>query len=102
GAVSSHVRIGFGEAGPHAQRIPACEADLLLGCDSLASGSPEALACLRPGRSQAVINTFEQPTGHFAHDADWRFPADTLRALIGGAVGGRADFLDATALATRL
>ncbi|WP_330834726.1 indolepyruvate ferredoxin oxidoreductase family protein [Piscinibacter sp.] len=102
GAVSSHVRIGAGDAAPHAQRIPVCEADLVLGCDLLTTGAGDALARICPGRTHVVVNTFEQPTGRFAQVADWAFPSGTVRKLIDEASDGIVDFVDATAQAVRL
>jgi indolepyruvate ferredoxin oxidoreductase len=102
GAVTSHVRIAKTPKQIRAQRIAAGEADLILGCDMLTSGASDALAKTRAGRTVAVINTHEQPTGQFAQDADWQYPADGIRSLIGEAVGGRAHFLDATRIATAL
>jgi indolepyruvate ferredoxin oxidoreductase len=102
GAVTSHVRIARDASLLRAQRIPTGEADLVLGCDMLTAGAPDAIARMRPGRTYALVNTFEQPTGHFAQQPDWQFPADQVRALIEESVEGRADFFDATRLATRL
>lgn len=102
GSVTSHVRLAENPAALRAQRIPTGEADLILGCDMLTAGAPDAIARMQPGRTHALINTFEQPTGHFAQDADWAYPAQQVRALIGEAVGEHANFLDATALAVRL
>lgn len=102
GSVTSHVRLARTPSDLLAQRIPTGETDLILGCDMLTAGAPDAIARLQPGRTQAVINTFEQPIGHFAQDADWAYPAEQVRALISESVAGRADFIDATSLATRL
>ena len=102
GAVSSHVRIAGGDAAVHSQRIPAGDADLLLGCDMLTAGADGSLSRLRPGRSRALINTFEQPSGHFAQQPDWQFPAATLRERIGSATADAVEFIDATTLARQL
>ncbi|SCK19106.1 indolepyruvate ferredoxin oxidoreductase [Variovorax sp. HW608] len=102
GSVTSHVRVAREASLLKAQRIPTGEADLILGCDMLTAGAPDAIARMQPGRTFALVNTFEQPTGHFAQQPDWQYPADTVRALIAESVGGHAEFLDATTLATRL
>jgi indolepyruvate ferredoxin oxidoreductase len=102
GAVTSHVRIAKTPKQIRAQRIAAGEADLILGCDMLTAGAQDALAKTRAGRTVAVINTHEQPTGHFAQNADWQFPAGRIRCLIDEAVEQRAHFLDATRIATAL
>jgi indolepyruvate ferredoxin oxidoreductase len=102
GAVTSHVRIAASPCAIRAQRIATGEADLVLGCDMLTAGARDAISKTKPGRTVAVINTHEQPTGHFARHADWEFPAPTVRALIDEAVDNRAHFVDGTRLATAL
>ncbi|MEQ1879691.1 MAG: indolepyruvate ferredoxin oxidoreductase family protein [Burkholderiales bacterium] len=102
GAVTSHVRIARTPQDIHAQRIATGEADVILGCDMLTAGAPDAISKTRPGRTVAVINTHEQPSGPFAQNADWQFPSVKIRALIDESVGGRSHFVDATRLATAL
>ncbi len=101
-AVTSHVRIAQAPENIRAQRIAAGEADLILGCDMLTAGAWEALAKTRAGRTVAVINTHQQPTGHFAKNADWTFPAERVRSQLEEAVDGQAHFVDATRIATAL
>ena len=102
GAVTSHVKIARTPGQIRAQRVAAGEADLVLGCDMLTAGSADALAKTSAGRSTAVINTHQQPTGQFAQNADWQFPAERIRSLINEAVGNQSHFLDATRIATAL
>jgi len=102
GAVTSHVRIAPRPEDIQAQRIATGEADLILGCDMLTAGAHEAISKTRPGRTVAVINTYEQPPGPFARNPDWQFPAEQIRALIDESVGSRSHFLNATRLATAL
>jgi len=102
GAVTSHVRIAATPGDLHAQRIATGEADLILACDMLTAGAADAVAKMHPERTLAIVNSHEQPSGQFAQDADWQFPTADLRALIRDATGGRAEFLDATRLATAL
>src|SRR5258706_2756540 len=102
GAVTSHIRIAAATQPIHAQAIATGEADLILGCDMLTAGAHDAIAKTHPGRTVAVINTNEQPTGQFAQDPDWQFPAAEVRALIAEAVTDRTHFVDATRLATAL
>jgi indolepyruvate ferredoxin oxidoreductase len=87
-----------------AQRIATGEADLVLGCDMLTAGAADAISKMRPGRTMVVVNLHEQPTGTFAQQRDWEFPAAQVRELISEAVGGESgvDFIDATKLATAL
>jgi indolepyruvate ferredoxin oxidoreductase len=104
GSVTSHVKIAETPERLRAQRIATGEADLVLGCDMLTVGAADAISKMRPGRTTVVVNLHEQPTGTFAQQRDWEFPAQQVRALIVEAVGGEAgaDFLDATMLATKL
>jgi indolepyruvate ferredoxin oxidoreductase len=102
GSVTSHVKIAASPAHLRAQRIATGEADLVLGCDMLTAGAQDAISKMRPGRTSAIVNLHEQPTGTFAQDPDWHYPASQVRALIDESVGGGADFLDATRLATAL
>ncbi len=102
GSVTSHVRIAAAPEAIRAQRIATGEADLVLGCDMLTAGAHDAIAKMRAGRTHALINTHQQPTGHLARQPDWHFPADEVQALIDSTVEGRADYIDATRLATAL
>ncbi|MDL2357255.1 MAG: indolepyruvate ferredoxin oxidoreductase family protein [Pseudomonadota bacterium] len=103
GSVTSHVKVARSPAHLLAQRIATGEADLVLGCDMLTAGAHDAISKMRPGRTMAVINLHQQPPGTFTQDADWQYPVDEVRALIGESVGaGGADFIDATRLATAL
>jgi len=102
GAVTSHVRIARSPDDIRAQRIATGEADLILGCDMLTAGGLDAISKTKPGKTVAVINSYEQPPGQFAQQPDWQFPSAQVRALIEESIGGRAHFLDATRLATAL
>ena len=102
GSVTSHVRIAAAPEAIRAQRIATGEADLILGCDMLTAGAHDAISKMRAGRTYAVINTHQQPTGQLARQPDWQYPADEVQALIDSSVEGRADYIDATRLATAL
>jgi indolepyruvate ferredoxin oxidoreductase len=102
GAVTSHVRLAGVDQPIRAQRIATGEADLVLGCDLLTAAGAEALSKMRPGRTRAIVNSHEQPTGAFARDPNWVFPTEQVRSLLNDAVGAQVDYLDATALATAL
>jgi indolepyruvate ferredoxin oxidoreductase len=102
GSVTSHIRVTKAPGMIRAQRIATGEADLVLGCDMLTAGSLDAISKMRPGRTRAVVNTHQQPTGHFAKNPDWDMPFDEVKALIEESVDNRADFIDATRLATAL
>jgi indolepyruvate ferredoxin oxidoreductase len=102
GSVTSHIRITSIPGTIRAQRIATGEADLVLGCDMLTAGAQDAISKMRPGRTRAVVNTHQQPTGHFAKQPDWQFPFEQVQALINESVADRADYIDATRLATAL
>ncbi len=102
GSVTSHIRIARVPGAIRAQRIATGEADLVLGGDMLTAGAQDAISKMRAGRTRAVINTHQQPTGHFTKNPDWQFPFEQVKALINESVAGRADYIDATRLATAL
>ena len=103
GAVMSHIRIAPRPEDIHAVRISAGGADLLLGCDLVVAASFDGRAKLAEGNSWAVVDSYEQITGDFARDPDFRIPGERLRGLIAQACGPeRAVFVDAHRLATRL
>ena len=102
GSVTSHVRIAAEPQTLRAQRIATGEADLVLGCDMLTAGAHDAISKMRAGRTHAVLNTHQHPTGHLARQPDWQYPADQVHELIHSSVGGSIDSIDATRLATAL
>ena len=103
GAVVSHVRVAPAQDTIKAVRIPAGEADLLVGCDLVVATTYEAMGKAAVGRSHAVINDAEVPTAAFILDPDAPFPTEALKAKIRREVGGDAcNFLDSTEVATRL
>ncbi len=55
-----------------------------------------------PGRTRAIINTSETPTGSFAQQPNWQFPQNAVQALIKESVDNNVDFIDASKLATAL
>ncbi|WP_460904965.1 indolepyruvate ferredoxin oxidoreductase family protein [Paraburkholderia jirisanensis] len=102
GAVTSHVRFSQSPESMAAARIPAGEADLVLGCDLLTAGGQESIAKMKRGRTAAVVNRHKQPTGAFAKDPDWQYPEQELVQLIAESAGEKAEFVDATTIATAL
>jgi indolepyruvate ferredoxin oxidoreductase len=102
GSVTSHIRIVNQGSKLRAQRIATGEADLIIGCDILTAGAHDAISKMRAGRTRAVVNTHEQPTGAFTKNADWQFPLESTEHLIAESVGGKVDFINATRLATAL
>lgn len=99
GAVLTHVRVAATPEALHAPRIG--RADALLGCDLLVAAAPDTLACLRPDRTRAVVNSAETITGDFIRHPDHAFPLDAALALLRTALR-EADEIDATRLAARL
>ncbi|HSD52877.1 MAG TPA: indolepyruvate ferredoxin oxidoreductase family protein, partial [Burkholderiales bacterium] len=103
GTVYSHVRIADRQDAIHAARIATGEANALIGGDLVVSVATEALARLRAGLSRAVVNCARQITGEFIARPEAPFPGAAMEAEIDSAVGaGRADFFDATRLASAL
>jgi indolepyruvate ferredoxin oxidoreductase len=103
GTVYSHVRIADRQDAIHAARIATGEANALIGGDLVVSVATESLARLRAGLTRAVVNSARQITGEFVARPEAPFPIAAMEAEIGAAVGaGRADFFDATRLATAL
>jgi indolepyruvate ferredoxin oxidoreductase len=103
GAVFSHVKLAPRPEDIHSIRVAAGEADLILGCDLVVSGSRKVLAAIRPGETRVVVNTAEVMPGDFARNPDYRLPTELIRRAIDTADGaGRPSFVDATAIATAL
>lgn len=103
GAVVSHVRVSASQEDIKAVRIPAGEADLLLGCDLVVTSTYEALGKVALGRTRAVVNDAEVPTSAFILDPDARFPMDAMKAKVRDEAGDSATFfIDSTRIATQL
>jgi indolepyruvate ferredoxin oxidoreductase len=116
GSVWSHVRIAERPEQLYASRIAAGEANAIIGGDIVVTAGDETLAKMRSGFTRAVVNsahsvtsdevrTFaaQAATGDLARHRDPQFPLSAMEKNIVEAVGeGRADFLDATRLASAL
>ena len=103
GAVVSHVRIAKSQEEIHAVRIPEGDADVLLGCDLVVSAMPESLVRLDAKRSHSVVNTYENPTADFIHDAHYQFPGESMRQVIREETGAdKTAFVNATRIAREL
>ncbi|MBN7798495.1 indolepyruvate ferredoxin oxidoreductase family protein [Parahaliea mediterranea] len=103
GAVVSHVRVSADQEDIKAVRIPAGEADLLLGCDLVVTATYEALGKVSHGRTHAVVNNAEVPTAAFVLDPDARFPTASMQGRVSEEVGeAGTHFIDATRIATQL
>jgi indolepyruvate ferredoxin oxidoreductase len=102
GSVYSHIRIARRPEDIHAVRIAAGEARLVIGCDLIVSASDEAIAKMQEGHTRAVVNSDVAPTGDFTKHPDLQLPSREMADAIREAVGGAADFVDGSALATAL
>ncbi len=103
GPVVSHLRVAAKQEDINAVRIPAGDADLLLGCDLVVSTSDEAIAKVNVERSFAVVNDSESPTSAFVYDPDAQFPGASMKRLIEEEVGeGKVHFVEASAIASHL
>ncbi|HET8709842.1 MAG TPA: indolepyruvate ferredoxin oxidoreductase family protein, partial [Spongiibacteraceae bacterium] len=99
GAVVSHVRIGAKQSDIKAVRIPACDADLLLGCDLAVAASNDALTRIIRERSHAVVNTAMAPSAAFIFDPAVNMSERELRGAIANEIGeSQASFLNASEL----
>ncbi|MBT7372177.1 MAG: indolepyruvate ferredoxin oxidoreductase family protein, partial [Gammaproteobacteria bacterium] len=103
GAVVSHVRVGTSQKAINAVRIPAGDADLLLGCDLVVAAGDEAIAKVNIERSHAVVNANASTTADFITDPDVQVPEEAMKSLIAKEVGNdKTRFIQATELVTRL
>ena len=102
GAVVSHVRVAKAQSDIKAVRIPAGEADLLIGCDLVVSTGYEAMGKVSHGRTHAVINDNEQPTAAFVQDPDAHFPTEGMRKKASAEVGQQLEFVHASEIARAL
>ena len=102
GAVYCHVKIGNTPADVHAIRIAAGEADLVLGCDLVVSGTKKVLAAVEKDETGVFVNTAEVYGGDFTRNADFSLSGERIKRAIAGAAGQHIGFVDATAMATTL
>ncbi|MEX2129843.1 MAG: DUF6537 domain-containing protein, partial [Pseudohongiellaceae bacterium] len=103
GAVVSHVRIANTQEEINAVRIPAGDADLLLGCDLQVAAGDETIAKLNRARSHAVVNDFVAVSGDLVSNPDNIVPTAAMRRLLETEVKPQqATFVAANDLATRL
>ena len=79
GAVVSHVRVSQHQDDIKAVRIPAGEADLLLGCDLVVTSATRPWAKSPTTDTFAVVNDAEVPTSAFILDPDASFPTQAMK-----------------------
>jgi len=103
GAVVSHVRVAGAQDDIKAVRIPAGEADLLIGCDLAVASGYESMGKVDIRRTTAVVNNAEAPTAAFVLDPDAEFHTGAMEQTIREEVGEDGSlFVNATAIATEL
>ena len=103
GAVSIHCRIAETPADITAIRVAVGEADTVIGGDMVVTAGAKTLGLMARGRTRAVVNAHDIPTGDFVRDRDFRLPTDRLGRALRARVGDEAlAMLDATRLAERL
>jgi indolepyruvate ferredoxin oxidoreductase len=103
GPITGHLRIAKNQEDIHAVRIPAGDADLLIGCDLIVSAMDDALAKLNVERSYAVINETLSPTAEFVKNPDAVFHDAAMKQSICDELAeDRVSFLPATEIASAL
>ena len=103
GSVISHIRLADQPEDIYSVKIPAGEADLMMGCDLVTSASFDGLAKLKAGKSKAIINDHKVMTPDFACDRDAAFPKTSMKNAIAEAVAEEDSwFFDASHLASKL
>ena len=116
GPVMTHIRIAPRDQELHATRISSGETNVLIGCDLVVSASSESIFKLRPGFTRAIVNndfsitsefvrafSAQADSGDVAKNPDPVFQQGAMEKVIAEACGaGRADFIQASQLATAL
>jgi indolepyruvate ferredoxin oxidoreductase len=102
GAVYSHVKLGRRPEDIRAIRVAAGDADLILGCDLVVSGSKKVLAAVRAGATGVVVNSAETYPGDFARNIDFYLPSERIKQAIKQASADTAQFVDAGGIAAAL
>ena len=103
GAVWAHLQVAAKPEDIRTVRLGAGGARLVLGCDLVVSASQKTMDTTRQGATRMVVNTHQQMTGDFTRNANFAFPAQSLKRTIAKGVGeGNAEFVEATRVATAL
>jgi indolepyruvate ferredoxin oxidoreductase len=103
GPVISHLRIANSQPEIHAVRIPAGDADLVLGADLLVSASDDSLAKMHKNRTHAIVNDTLTATAEFIDNPDVVYEINGMKESIKGELNDeRADFIPAGDLAKGL
>jgi indolepyruvate ferredoxin oxidoreductase len=103
GAVFSHIRIANDLEKIHAARIANGAANVMIGCDMVASASREAISKLRCNFSSAVVNSNNNMTSDFTKDPDLEFPEKGFQEAIEQSTSPQSvEYVNATELALEL
>jgi indolepyruvate ferredoxin oxidoreductase len=103
GAVWAHLQVAAKPEDIKTVRLGSGGAGLVLGCDLVVSASQKTMDTTRQGLTRMVVNTHQQMTGDFTRNANFAFPAQSLKRTITRGVGeGNAAFVEATRVATAL
>ncbi|MEN8723906.1 MAG: indolepyruvate ferredoxin oxidoreductase family protein [Alphaproteobacteria bacterium] len=103
GPVISHLRVANRQRDIHAVRVPAGDADLVIGCDLVVTASEEALGKTNIDRTNAIVNDTMTPTAEFVHNPDAVFHAKSMKQTIAEEVGAdKTMFVPATDVAKGL
>jgi indolepyruvate ferredoxin oxidoreductase len=103
GAVWSHLQVAEHPCDIKTVRLGSGGAQVVLGCDLVVSASQKTMDTTRNGGTRMLVNTHQQMTGDFTRNANFIFPAQSLKRTIAKGVGEQnAEFVEATRLATAL
>lgn len=102
GTVYSHIKIAERPQDIHAIRIASGEADVILGCDIVATGSKSVLGTIRRDETAMVVNSAEIYPGEFTRNPSYELPAARLKQAINLAAGPNVSYVDATGVASAL
>jgi indolepyruvate ferredoxin oxidoreductase len=102
GAVHIHCRIAATPADISAIRVAVGEADAVIGGDLVVTAGAKTLGLMARGRTRAVVNAHEIPTGDFTRNRDFTLPTDRLALALRARLGDEAvAMLDASKLAEK-
>ncbi|SEL68005.1 indolepyruvate ferredoxin oxidoreductase [Roseivivax marinus] len=99
GAVHIHLRLAEAPEDISAVRVATGEAHALIGGDLVVSAGAKTLGLTATGRTGAVVNSHETPTGDFTREPEFTLPADRLRLSLERRLRERLDLFDASDLA---
>ena len=103
GPVVSHLRIADKQSDIHAVRIPAGDADLVIGADLLVAASDDSLAKMHLERTHAIVNDTITSTVEFVSNPDTVYNSEAMKHSIERELSeNRARFLPAGEIAEAL